>query len=62
MNSEGICIMQQDSKNDRLWVRYYDIWEVLETIYLLKRDEIQCIMKGMVELTYKMSVGTPRIH
>ena len=59
MNSEGKCILQQDSKNDRLWVGYYDIWLVLEMKYLLKYSEIQIVIKGMVELAFKMKVGTP---
>ena len=58
MNSEGKCIMQQDSKNDKLWLAYDGFWSVLETKYLLKYNVIQIIIKGMVELTYKMRVST----
>ena len=60
MNSEGECMLQQDSKNDILWVSYYDIWSVLEDEYLLNYKDIQIVIKGMVELAFKMSVSTPK--
>jgi hypothetical protein len=59
MNSKGEYIFNQNEKNDRLWVRYNDFWEVLKNKYLLEYDDIQAIIKSMVETTYKMSVGTP---
>jgi hypothetical protein len=59
MNSIGEFVFQQDEKNDRLLIRYDGFWSVLEDKYLLKYDDIQVIIKGMVETTYKMSVGTP---
>ncbi len=59
MNSIGEFIFEQDEKNDRLWVRYYGFWSVLEDKYSLNYDDIQVIIKDMVETTYKMSVGTP---
>ena len=61
MDNEGKCIMQQDSKNDRLWVSYDDIWSVLKYKYLLNYDDIQIVIKGMVELAFKMMVSTPFI-
>jgi hypothetical protein len=61
MNSKGEFIFEQDEKNDTLWVRYQDFWSVLEDRYSLNRDDIQVIIKGMVETTYKMKVGTPTI-
>ena len=60
MNNKGEFIFQQDDKNDTLWVRYQDFWSVLEKKYSLNRDDIQIIIKGMVETAYKMRVGTPR--
>jgi len=59
MNSKGEFIFEQDEKNDRLWVRYHDFWSVLEDKYSLNIDDTQYIIKGMVETTYKMKVGTP---
>ena len=59
MNSKGEFIFEQDEKNDTLWVRYQDFWSVLEKRYSLNIDDIQVIIKGMVETTYKMRVGTP---
>ena len=61
MNSKGEFIFQQDEKNDILWIRHRDFWSVLEKKYSLNRDDIQVIIKGMVETTYKMKVGTPTI-
>jgi hypothetical protein len=58
-NSKDEWIFEQDEKNDRLWVRYQGFWSVLEKRYSLNRDDIQDIIKGMVETTYKMRVGTP---
>jgi hypothetical protein len=60
MNNKGEFIFEQDEKNDTLWVRFKDFWSVLSTNYSLNRDDIQVIIKGMVETAYKMSVGTPR--
>ena len=60
MNSKGEFIFQQDEKNDILWIRHRDFWSVLEDKYSLNRDDIQVIIKSMVETTYKMRVGTPR--
>ena len=59
MNSKGEFIFQQDEKNDILWIRHRDFWSVLEKKYSLNRDDIQVIIKSMVETTYKMRVGTP---
>ena len=59
MNSKGEFIFEQDEKNDTLWVRYYGFWSVLEDEYSLNIDDIQVIIKGMVETAYKMRVGTP---
>jgi hypothetical protein len=59
MNSKDEWIFEQDEKNDRLWVRYKDFWSVLVNKYSLNTVDIQDIIKGMVETTYKMRVGTP---
>ena len=59
MNSKDEWIFEQDEKNDRLYVKYDGFWSVLEKKYSLNRDDIQDIIKGMVETTYKMRVGTP---
>ena len=61
MNSKGEFIFQQDEKNDRLCIRYQGFWKVLERKYELNRDDIHDIIKGMVETTYKMKVGTPMV-
>ena len=43
MDNEGKCIMQQDSKNDILWVPYDGFLSVLKDKYLLKYDVIQIV-------------------
>ena len=60
INSKDEWIFEQDEKNGILWVRNQDFWSVLMDKYSLNRDDIQVIIKGMVETTYKMRVGTPK--
>jgi hypothetical protein len=59
MNSEGKWILEQNGKNESLWVRYEGFWEVLEIKYQLNYSDIQLIIHGMVELTFKRKVYTP---
>ena len=61
MNSKGEFVFEQNEKNDTLWVRYEGFWSVLETKYLLNYDDIQDIIKGMIETIYKMKVETSSI-
>jgi hypothetical protein len=59
MNNKGGFIFEQDDENDILWVRYQDFWSVLVDKYSLNKDDIEFIIKVMVETAYKMCVGTP---
>ena len=59
INNKGEFIFEDDEKNDILYVRDYGFWSVLENKYLLKYDDIQVIIKDMVEATYKIKVGIP---
>ena len=59
MNSEGEYILEQDDKNERLWVRYKEFWEVLETKYLLEYADIQSLIYYIVEEAFKRKVYTP---
>jgi len=57
MNSKGEWIFEYSEENYALYVRYYDFLSVLMDKYPLKYDDIQDIIKGMVETTYKIKVG-----
>jgi hypothetical protein len=56
MNSKGDFIFEQNEKNGKLWVRREGFWEVLDDKYSLNYNDIQAIIKSIVETTYKMSV------
>jgi hypothetical protein len=58
MNSGGKYIFELDDENERLFVRYKDFWEVLETNYNLKHDDIQSIIQGMAEIEFRRKVYT----
>jgi len=53
--------MDQDSKDGILWLKYKTIWWDLETIFGLKRPEIQKIIAKWVVETYKWRGFTPPI-
>ena len=59
MKVDGIFIMQQDNKNDRLWVRYQGFWIILQFDFGLKYIEIQTLISGMVERAFKEKLSTP---
>ncbi len=59
MSSNGKWILEQDNKNDRLWVRYDIVWEILEEKYLIEYDDIQTLLKYMIEQAFKEKVSTP---
>ncbi len=61
MNSEGKWLLEQDNKNDMLWVRYDDFWGVLDKKYLIEYDDIQYLLKYMIEQAFKEKVSTPLI-
>jgi len=48
MDSDSITILQQDDKNDRLWIRHKDFWGVLQEKYFLEYIDIQDIIRYMV--------------
>ena len=59
MKTDGTCIMQQDNKNDKLWVRNQGFWSVLETDFGLKYTEIQTLITGIVERAFYKKVSKP---
>lgn len=61
MNSEGLYILEQDNKNDRLGVRYLEFWKVLHDKYKIQYNEVQKILKFMLKEDFKHKIGTPYI-
>ncbi len=68
-HKDGQWIFYQDCKNERFWTHYYNYWELFESKFHLKYDEIQSITKYLVvqstlcihkvEETLKREVTTP---
>ena len=52
-------IMEQDKKNDVLWVRFEDYWSIFSNDFSLQYDDIQAIIKFLVEQHLRSKVGTP---
>lgn len=57
MKLNGDWILDQDNNSDRLWVRYEDFWEVLETKYFIDYKDIQNIIKYFVEQVFKQKIS-----
>ena len=58
-HKDGQWIFYQDCKNEKFWTHYYNYWELFESKFHLKYDEIQAITKYLVEETLKREAGTP---
>ena len=68
-HKDGQWIFYQDCKNERFWTHYYNYWELFESKFHLKYDEIQAITKYLVvqstlcihkvEEALKREVSTP---
>ncbi len=59
MSSAGKWILEQDYKNDRMWIRFNTFWSVLENKYSMGYDDIQTLLKYMIEQAFKEKVSTP---
>ena len=57
-HKDGQWIFYQDCKNEKFWTNYYKYWELFESKFHLKYDEIQAITKYLVEEALKREVGT----
>ena len=60
-HKDGQWIFYQDSKNEKFWTHYYKFWELFESNFHLKYEEIGAITKVLVEEALKREVGTPRL-
>ena len=59
-HKDGQLIFYQDSKNEKFWTHYYKYWELFESNFHLKYEEIQAITKVLIEDALKREVGTPK--
>ena len=59
-HKDGQWIFYQDCKNEKFWTHYYKYWELFESKFHLKYEEIQAITKVLVEDALKREVSTPR--
>ena len=62
MKLDGTCILQQDNKNDILFVIYKEFWEVLDYKFGMGYDDIQILMKSMIERTFKIKASIPTTY
>jgi hypothetical protein len=51
-------VMEQDQKNDHLWVRQDGFWSIFSNDFSLKYRDIQAIIKFLVDQHLKSKVGT----
>ena len=58
-HKDGEWIFYQDCKNEKFWTHYYKYWELFESNFDLKYQEIQAITKYLVEEALKREVTTP---
>ena len=59
VNSKGENIFLLDEEHNISWFNHEYFWEVLQTKYSVNYDDIQSIIKDMVEHTYKINIGIP---
>ena len=60
-HKDGQWIFYQDCKNENFWTHYYKYWELFESNFHLKYEEIQAITKVLVENALKREVSTPSV-
>ena len=58
-HKDGQWIFYRDCKNEKFWTHYYKYWELFESNFHLKYEEIQAITKVLVEEALKREVSTP---
>ena len=51
--------MEQDLKNEYIWVSYGKIWGILSEQYSLSRGQVQDLMRVWMEEAYKLGSLTP---
>lgn len=53
------CLWEYDSKNRYLWIDYYRVWSILRTEYQLNDNDIQRLIKTLVEEYFNCKGVTP---
>ena len=56
---EGVCLFEQDYKNNYLWCNYDEIWSFFYENYSHKYNEIQSFIKSLLVEHSKLEVLTP---
>lgn len=56
---EGICLFEQDYKNNKLYCDYNEIWSFFEEKNSYNNQEIKDMVKGWLEESSKLEVLTP---
>ncbi len=56
---KGICLFEQDLKNERLWCKYDEIWSFFETNFSPNYGDIRSFIKELLEEHNKLSVTIP---
>lgn len=56
---DGEYVWEFDFRNNYLWLRYSTVWSVLETEYSLDYDDVQALVKNVVEEHFKCGGVTP---
>ncbi len=62
MNSEGKWILEQDNKNDMLWVRHEGFWNILEYKFSMSNENIRTLLKYMIEQVFKEKLSRPTFY
>ncbi len=58
-HKDGQWMFYQDCKNEKFWAHYKGYWEIFESNFNLKYEEIQAITKLLLEEALKREVSTP---
>lgn len=59
MNSNGEWVLEQDNKNDVLWIKHYNFWQVLDVKYLMTHNDVQILLHYMIEQAFKEKLSIP---
>ncbi len=61
VNSNNKIMMEYKDKIKEVWIDYYNLWLMAESLFHLEYDDIESIMKVWLEETYKLKWVTPYI-
>jgi hypothetical protein len=61
VNSDDEVMMEHDKNTNNVWIDYFKIWSKLESLFYIKNDDIQLIMKEWLEEHYNLKGVTPKV-